>query len=147
MLHLNYREVAQANIDQFDRLGAFRGETDCLYHYFGEDDEVTNIGCAIGIMDAKNELLHDNDISIGALFATRRDLVTVDNLSRLLFIQALHDFRTGRWPDNSFTARCASTPISIPDCVLDLVREIRKPGDLTPELYKKIMARLAAEKK
>lgn len=142
MLHLNYREVAQANIDEFDRLGAFHGFNNCLYHY-GD----THFGCAIGIIDRKNEL-SPADSCIRILL--NEGTISTDNRDRLTFIQILHDYKA-QSPEMTFIVASAtydSSPPStniIPPSVYDLVNKITKPADLTRDLYKEIMRRLATE--
>jgi hypothetical protein len=155
-LRLNYKDVAQKNIDDFGRLGAFLGASGCYYAYDNgtlERNNVEGVGCAIGIcfpfvcgvieLPEGEDGYSDNESAIKVLIEDVKSVVT-DNQKRLEFIQALHDYRTGStWP--SFLSRCTEEPIEIPDSVLDLVKEIIEPQDVTPALYKEVMARLVAE--
>lgn len=173
MLQLNYREVAQTNIDKFEELGAFHGYKTCNYHYFdtldGEDwGDDPKFHCAIGVCDTKDRVLaEDNECSVRRLASD--GLLEADNLERLSFIQALHDYHAGAdvWEDSpyGFIGRCTMQVlwpdgwdkppsykpidpehrIPIPECVADLVAPIKLAKDITPELYKEIMRRIAAE--
>ena len=130
-LALNVRDVARANIEHFDRLGAFSGETTCAYHYRD------SVGCAIGIMDDPQcpRLPRDNKridcyIDDGA--------VETDDPDTLVFIQDLHDFaatatREGVAAGDWEWSRAPTQAIQ------DLAEGLEERSDLTPELYKQIM--------
>jgi hypothetical protein len=138
-IQLNYREVAQANIDQFDRLGAFRGEHECRYHY------PDGSACAIGVCLPKEAVTACmNEEGVHRLIC--KDIIETDNLTRLKFIQAVHDYRIranfSGSPVASLTTWCMS---SAPGFMKDLVSQVSQPADLTPELYKAIMQRLVDE--
>jgi hypothetical protein len=169
-IRLNYKDVAQKNIDDFGRLGAFLGASGCYYAYDNgtlERNDVEGVGCAIGIcfpfvcgvieLPEGEDGYSDNESPIKVLIEDVKSVVT-DNQKRLEFIQALHDYRTGStW--RSFLSRCTEEPngrgsltdldesrrIEIPNSVLDLVKDIIEPRDVTPALYKEVMARLVAE--
>lgn len=146
-LHLNYRDVARANIEQFDRLGGFHGYYDCLYHYFDhapdtETEEIpTDFACAIGICDVNNELEEWNDDSVSMLI--ERGHITTDNEEKLILIQRLHDYCASGGNHESFAHwvnHNAITKINIPDYM-----NLQSPNDLTPKVYKEIMAKIASE--
>jgi len=149
MLNLPYKQVAQRNIDEFDRLGAFNGATGCVYHYYKDEDGgdillshgvvLTNFGCAIGICDTDRLLACENYEPIRGLVG---EIVETDNVQRLSFIQMLHDYKTGA--ERTFTA-FLNGDAPCPGCVRDLCEGIKNPDDLTPEIYKEIMRRLVEE--
>jgi hypothetical protein len=149
-LHLIAKEVAQANIDHFDRLGAFLGQDECRYHY----DLPGNVGCAIGILDREGCLVDfededGDDVEIQSEPITRLakdfpDLVVIEDADRVDFIQRLHDYKISGNTGEARKAFDAHFDVHIPDEVLDLVKGIALAGDLTPDLYKEIMRRLAA---
>jgi hypothetical protein len=123
-LKLSVRDVAQTNIDKFDQLGAFHGETECKYHYSNGYD------CAIGICDPEF-VLNDNTKIIR--WFLEMGFIEADNIDGIEFIQRLHDYRI-----------LVSRPlkpywIEMPYSVWELIEKIQKPDDLTPELYKEIM--------
>jgi hypothetical protein len=124
-LKLNVRDVAQANIDKFDQLGAFHGETDCTYHY------PSGFGCAVGICD--EEMLLNGRGSIASL--NDKNKIETDDITTLTFIQRLHDYKTS----TTYYAPYNSNFLTIPSSVRHLTSKINDPDDLTPELYKEIM--------
>lgn len=148
-LHLNYRDVARANIEHFDRLGAFHGYGDCLYHYFdfdfdkdGDPCVPTNFCCAIGICDVSKELEEWNEDPVDTLVTN--DKLTTDNVAKLLLIQMLHDYKTtgDKTFDEWANMRCIHKGTRY--IHIDYIN-LQSPDDLTPELYKEIMAKIASE--
>jgi hypothetical protein len=131
-LTLNFRDVAQRNIDEFDRLGGFHGQTVCRYRYDGPG----NLGCAIGICFPP-----DFHLSSGYNGASIRDIndegsIVTDSTDALQLMQSLHDYR----------AQDTAIPFPHFYCGRDfgVVPFLRRASDLTPELYKEIMAKIAA---
>ena len=137
-LLLKVAEVAQPNINQFDRLGAFAGERTCMYHYPGGMD----YACSIGIMDTTN-LLEPYNSGYDVVALIDKDIITTDDRRLLIFIQKVHDYKAvGRDPLSQWLLYHCLT--ALPSEIVGIVETIRGPSDLTPDLYKFMMSSLVS---
>jgi hypothetical protein len=141
-LTLNFRDVAQRNIDEFDRLGGFHGQTGCRYRY-----GLSDLGCAIGICIPQSFHIREEDMvrKIKAML-TGYGIETDDPVT-LAFIQGLHDYRAQKIENFSFEGFLdASSVVFSSDffALYPLSRTIRTWEDLTPDVYKAIMATIVA---
>jgi hypothetical protein len=131
-LTLNFRDVAQRNIDEFDRLGGFHGQTMCRYRYDGPG----NLGCAIGICFPPNFSLSSGDMGRKIRAINGEGRIVTDSTDALQLMQSLHDYR----------AQDTAIPFShfYGGRDFGVVPFLRRASDLTPELYKEIMTKIAA---
>jgi hypothetical protein len=128
-LYLGVKELAQANIDQFDELAAFLGLKECRYHYV----DMPDCHCAIGIMDTERHLAKPSRLTMTVGDLIKRGVIETDDVFRVKFIQDLHDYKiNGCWE------------LNIPPEVKDLTDRICRQSDVTPDLYKEIMRRIIA---
>jgi hypothetical protein len=141
-LMLKFREVARKNIEDFDRLGGFHGAYACLYHY-GDPNDPNDLGCAIGICDPDH--LFDNNMGSVDLLVDYGVLVA-DDLTRFILIQVMHDYVALRREISfkRFFSICAVGCVP-PDYLNDLLDKVTCWADMTPEIYKECMRRIADE--